>query len=64
MPMKSPDIGIFDTSVDYNVKIVSYGDETYEYYYDPLTDGTKIEFSDNILKGFTQLDERNLINCL
>ena len=63
MPVKSPADDIFNTSADYDVKIVSYGDETYENYYDPLTDGTKIDFTDNILKGFARLDERNLMNC-
>ena len=61
MPVKSPDVGVFDTRADYNVKIVSHG--SFISGYKPLADGTNISVAENRLKGFTRLDERNLINC-
>ena len=61
--MKSPAADIFDTRVDYIVKIVSHGDRIKELSHDPLTDGTKISFAENTLKGFARLDKRNLIYC-
>ena len=63
MPVKYPDVCVFDTRADYNVKVVSHGIEIGESGYKPLADGAKISFAENALENFTQLDERNLINC-
>ena len=40
MPVKSPDVSVFDTSADYNVDVVNHGSETEEGIYNPLIDGT------------------------
>ena len=63
MPVRSPDVGVFDTSADYNVEVVNHGSRIWENRYKPLADSTKIIFAVNTLKGFARLDECNLINC-
>ena len=44
MPVKSQDVGIFDTRADYNVKVVSHGSGFGESSYGPIADGAKISF--------------------
>ena len=55
MPIKPSGVEIYDTSAEYSLERVSYGDwySGYAYGGGPLLDGTSLKFDDNMLTTST-----------